>query len=109
MVAVQGAINVGVTIGSILLAGNSLQIMYTSLVPDGPLKLYHFIIAVDFILPVVMYNMVVSPPRRSVVYVANVAIMVLFTGLGVIGAVASVRKLVLNAGRFKLFNDHVVK
>ncbi|KAI5020665.1 hypothetical protein ZWY2020_045553 [Hordeum vulgare] len=66
-------------------------------------------IPLDFILPVVMYNMVVSPPRRSVVYMTNVAIMVLFAGLGAIGAVASVRKLVLNAGRFKLFNDHVVK
>jgi hypothetical protein len=63
-------------------------------------------IPLDFVIPVVMYNMAVSPPRRSVVYITNSVIMVVFTGVGVIGAVASVRKLVLNAGRFKLFSDH---
>ncbi|CAM0953499.1 unnamed protein product [Alopecurus aequalis] len=63
-------------------------------------------IPLDFVIPVIMYNMAVSPPRRSVVYLTNSVIMVVFTGVGVIGAVASVRKLVLNAGRFKLFSDH---
>ncbi|KAM0846764.1 hypothetical protein ACQ4PT_055461 [Festuca glaucescens] len=63
-------------------------------------------IPLDFVIPVVMYNMAVSPPRRSLVYITNLVIMVVFTGIGVIGAVASVRKLVLNAGRFKLFSDH---
>ncbi|KAE8781443.1 putative GABA transporter 2 [Hordeum vulgare] len=65
-------------------------------------------IPLDFVLPVVMYNMALAPPRRSVVYVINVAIMALFTGVGIIGAIASVRKLVLDAGQFKLFSDHVV-
>ncbi|TVT97175.1 hypothetical protein EJB05_57547, partial [Eragrostis curvula] len=65
-------------------------------------------IPLDFVLPVVMYNMALAPPRRSLVYLANVAIMVVFTGVGVIGAVASVRKLVLDAGKFKLFSDTVV-
>jgi hypothetical protein len=63
-------------------------------------------IPLDFVIPVVMYNMAVSPPRRSLVYITNLMIMVVFTGVGVIGAVASIRKLVLNAGRFKLFSDH---
>ncbi|XP_062180760.1 probable GABA transporter 2 [Phragmites australis] len=65
-------------------------------------------IPLDFVLPVVMYNMALAPPRRSPVYLANVAIMVVFTGVGVIGAVSSVRKLVLDAGKFKLFSDTVV-
>ncbi|OEL12741.1 putative GABA transporter 2, partial [Dichanthelium oligosanthes] len=65
-------------------------------------------IPLDFVLPVVMYNMALAPPRRSSVYLANVAIMVIFTGVGVVGAVASVRKLVLDAGKFKLFSDTVV-
>ena len=65
-------------------------------------------IPLDFILPVVMYNTALAPPRRSPVYLANVAIMVVFTGVGVIGAVASVRKLALDAGKFKLFSDNVV-
>ncbi|RLN00448.1 putative GABA transporter 2 [Panicum miliaceum] len=65
-------------------------------------------IPLDFVLPVVMYNMALAPPRRSPVYLANVAIMAVFTGVGVIGAVASVRKLVLDADKFKLFSDNVV-
>ncbi|EMS65262.1 hypothetical protein TRIUR3_03782 [Triticum urartu] len=65
-------------------------------------------IPLDFVLPVVMYNMALAPPKRSAVYVINVAIMALFTGVGIIGAIASVRKLVLDAGQFQLFSDHVV-
>lgn len=65
-------------------------------------------IPLDFVLPVIMYNIALAPPRRSLVYQANVAIMVVFTGVGVIGAVASVRKLALDAGKFKLFSDTVV-
>jgi hypothetical protein len=65
-------------------------------------------IPLDFVLPVVMYNVALAPPRRSLVYVANVAIIVVFTAVGLIGAFASVRKLVLDAGQFKLFSDQVV-
>ena len=61
-------------------------------------------IPLDFVLPVVMYNVALATPRCSPVYLANVAIMVVFTGVGVIGAVASVRKLALDAGKFKLFS-----
>jgi hypothetical protein len=66
-------------------------------------------IPLDFVLPVVMYNVALAPPRRSLVYVANVVIVFVFTAVGVIGAVASVRKLVLDAGQFKPFSDHVVE
>jgi hypothetical protein len=62
-------------------------------------------IPLDVVIPVVMYNMALAPRRRSPAYVANVAIIVAFVGLGVIGAVASVRKLVLNADKFKLFSN----
>ena len=65
-------------------------------------------IPLDFVLPVVMYNVALATPRCSPVYLANVAIMVVFTGVGVIGAVASVPKLALDAGKFKLFSDNVV-
>ncbi|XP_047093331.1 probable GABA transporter 2 [Lolium rigidum] len=65
-------------------------------------------IPLDFVLPVVMYNVALAPPRRSPVYIVNAAIIVVFTAVGVIGAVASIRKLVLDAGQFKLFSDHVV-
>ncbi|XP_066358242.1 probable GABA transporter 2 [Miscanthus floridulus] len=67
-------------------------------------------IPLDFVLPVVMYNVALVMPRCSPVYLANVAIMVVFIGVGIVGAVASVRKLVLDldAGEFKLFSDNVV-
>ncbi|KAG8069160.1 hypothetical protein GUJ93_ZPchr0005g15873 [Zizania palustris] len=65
-------------------------------------------IPLDFVLPVVMYNMAIAPPRRSPVYLANVAIMIVFTGVSLVGAFASVRKLVLDAGQFKLFSSIVV-
>ncbi|WVZ85051.1 hypothetical protein U9M48_032013 [Paspalum notatum var. saurae] len=65
-------------------------------------------IPLDVVIPVVMYNMAVAMRgrgRRSVAYIANMVIMVVFIGLGVIGAVASVRRVVLNAGRYKLFSN----
>ena len=67
-------------------------------------------IPLDVVIPVVMYNMALAPRgggRRSPAYAANVAIMVVFVGLGVIGAVASVRKLAINADRFKLFSNGI--
>ncbi|CAO2170670.1 unnamed protein product [Urochloa humidicola] len=65
-------------------------------------------IPLDFVLPVLMYNMALAPPRRSPVFVVNTAVMVLFAGVGAIGAFASIRKLVLDAGQFKLFSNNVV-
>nr|CAB3477650.1 unnamed protein product [Digitaria exilis] len=65
-------------------------------------------IPLDFVLPVLMYNMALAPPRRSPVFLANTAVMVLFAGVGAIGAFASIRKLVLDAGKFKLFSNNVV-
>ncbi|KAJ6714365.1 hypothetical protein OIU85_025920 [Salix viminalis] len=40
VILIQTAINTGVGIGAILLAGECLQIMYSSLSPDGSLKLF---------------------------------------------------------------------
>ncbi|KAF2951221.1 probable GABA transporter 2 [Oryza sativa Japonica Group] len=65
-------------------------------------------IPLDFVLPVVMYNIALAPPRRSPMFLANTAIMVVFSGVGAIGAFASIRKLVLDAGQFKLFSNNVV-
>jgi len=67
-------------------------------------------IPLDVVIPVVMYNMAPrggGGRRSQAAYAANVAIMVVFIGLGVIGAVASVRKLAINADRFKLFSNGI--
>ncbi|KAL9270237.1 putative GABA transporter 2 [Drosera capensis] len=50
VIFIQTAINTGVGIGAILLAGECLKIMYTSLSPNGSLKLYHFIAMVTVVM-----------------------------------------------------------
>ncbi|KAL7596602.1 probable GABA transporter 2 [Lactuca sativa] len=65
-------------------------------------------IPLDFILPMLLYNMTYKPSRSSFTYWINVVIMVVFTGVGLLGSFSSVRKLVLDASKFKIFSDDVV-
>ncbi|KAK9079752.1 hypothetical protein SSX86_001425 [Deinandra increscens subsp. villosa] len=65
-------------------------------------------IPLDFILPMLLYNMTFKPSRSSLTYWINVVIMVVFTGVGLLGSFSSIRKLVLDATKFKLFSDDVV-
>ncbi|GMJ10826.1 hypothetical protein like AT1G08230 [Hibiscus trionum] len=57
----------------------------------------------DFILPVVFFNLTFKPSKRSLVFWLNVTIAVVFSALGVIAAVAAVRQIVLDAKNYKLF------
>ncbi|XP_039036390.1 probable GABA transporter 2 [Hibiscus syriacus] len=50
VISIQTAINTGVGIGAILLAGECLQIMYSNLSPKGSLKLYGFIAIVTGVM-----------------------------------------------------------
>jgi amino acid permease len=50
VVTVQVAINVGISIGSILLAADCLELTYSRQAPNGSLKLYHFVIMVAVVL-----------------------------------------------------------
>ncbi|WVZ26106.1 hypothetical protein V8G54_004650 [Vigna mungo] len=65
-------------------------------------------IPLDFILPMLMYNMTYKPPKSSLTYWINLSIIVVFTGAGIMGAFSSIRKLVLDANQFKLFSSDVV-
>lgn len=65
-------------------------------------------IPLDFVLPMLMYDMTYKPPKSSFTYWINTSIMVVFTGVGIMGAFSSIRKLVLDAHQFKLFSDDVV-
>ena len=65
-------------------------------------------IPLDFVLPMLLYNRAMNPPKTSAVYVVNVVIMVAFTCTGIMGAFSSIRGLVLDAHRFKLFSNDVV-
>ncbi|XP_057758343.1 probable GABA transporter 2 isoform X1 [Arachis stenosperma] len=65
-------------------------------------------IPLDFVLPMLLYNMAYKPPKSSFTYLVNTTIMVVFTGAGIMGAFSSIRKLVLDARQFKLFGNEVV-
>ncbi|XP_058096081.1 probable GABA transporter 2 [Magnolia sinica] len=65
-------------------------------------------IPLDFILPMLLYHMTHNPPKTSLTFWLNASIVVVFTGTGILGAFSSVRKLVLDAKKFKLFSSDVV-
>ncbi|CAN7136493.1 unnamed protein product [Brassica rapa subsp. narinosa] len=65
-------------------------------------------IPLDFVLPMLLYNMTYKPTKKSFTYWINMTIMVVFTCAGLMGAFSSVRKLVLDANKFKLFSSEVV-
>ena len=65
-------------------------------------------IPLDFILPMLLYNMTYKPPRSSFTYWINISIIIVFTGAGLMGTFSSVRKLILDAYKFKLFSSDVV-
>lgn len=65
-------------------------------------------IPLDFILPMLLYNMTYKPPKSSPTYWINISIIVVFTGTGIMGAFSSIRQLVLDANKFKLFSSHAV-
>ncbi|KAG4117507.1 hypothetical protein ERO13_D12G236100v2 [Gossypium hirsutum] len=65
-------------------------------------------IPLDFVLPMLLYNMTYKPKTSSLIYWINLFIMVVFTGAGIMGAFSSIRKLVVDANKFKLFSSDVV-
>ncbi|XP_062029526.1 probable GABA transporter 2 [Rosa rugosa] len=65
-------------------------------------------IPLDFILPMLLYNKTHKPTKSTFTYWLNMSIMVVFTGVGLMGTFSSVRKLVLDAKEFKLFSDDVI-
>ncbi|XP_057521047.1 probable GABA transporter 2 [Amaranthus tricolor] len=65
-------------------------------------------IPLDFILPMLLYNMTHKPSKKSAVYLVNITIIITFTGAGLLGAVSSFRKLILDAKEFKLFSNNIV-
>nr|XP_016479461.1 PREDICTED: probable GABA transporter 2 [Nicotiana tabacum] len=65
-------------------------------------------IPLDFVLPMLLYNMTFKPKKSSVIYWINTSIMVVFSGAGLLGSFSSIRKLVLDANKFKLFSSDIV-
>ncbi|CDP12134.1 unnamed protein product [Coffea canephora] len=65
-------------------------------------------IPLDFILPMLLYNMTHKPSKSSLSFWINNSIIIIFTGVGLLGSFASIRKLVIDAKTFKLFSSDVV-
>ncbi|KAM5584388.1 GABA transporter 1 [Rosa sericea] len=57
----------------------------------------------DFILPVVFFNLTFKPSKRSLVFWLNTTIAVVFSVMGVLAAIAAVRQISLDASSYKLF------
>jgi amino acid permease len=62
-------------------------------------------IPLDFILPMLLYNMTYKPAKLSLTYWINISIIIIFTGTGIMGSFCSIRQLVLDANKFKLFSN----
>ncbi|CAK9185705.1 unnamed protein product [Ilex paraguariensis] len=60
-------------------------------------------IPLDFILPMVFYNVTFKPSKRTLIFWGNSLIAIVSTVLSLIGAVASVRQMVLDAKTYRLF------
>lgn len=57
----------------------------------------------DFVLPAIFFNITFKPSKRKPVFWINMTIVVVFSILAVIAAVAAVRQIVLDANSYKLF------
>ncbi|XP_059434290.1 GABA transporter 1-like [Corylus avellana] len=60
-------------------------------------------IPLDFIFPMVFYNVTFKPSKRGLVFWGNTLIAVASSVLSMVGAVASVRQIVLDAKTYRLF------
>ncbi|PON97145.1 Amino acid transporter, transmembrane domain containing protein [Trema orientale] len=60
-------------------------------------------IPLDFILPVVFYNMTFKPSRKRLIFWFNALIAVVFSMVGAISAIAAVRQIGLDAKTYRLF------
>ncbi|KAL5718302.1 Sodium- and chloride-dependent GABA transporter 1 [Ranunculus cassubicifolius] len=60
-------------------------------------------IPLDFVLPMIFYNVTFRPTRRTFIFWINTFIAVIFSVLGVLGAIAAVRQIVLDAKMYRFF------
>ncbi|KAA8534504.1 hypothetical protein F0562_032021 [Nyssa sinensis] len=60
-------------------------------------------IPLDFILPMVFYNVTFKPSKKSLIFWGNTMIAIVSTALALVGAVASVRQIIIDAKTYRLF------
>lgn len=57
----------------------------------------------DFVFPVVLYNITFKPSKRSLIFWVNTVIAVIFSILVVLGCIAAIRQIYVDANSYKLF------
>ncbi|XP_057535764.1 GABA transporter 1-like [Amaranthus tricolor] len=57
----------------------------------------------DFVLPVVLFNVTFKPSKRTFTFWLNSTIALVFSILGIIGSVSAVRQIILDAKSYRLF------
>ncbi|KAH7542051.1 hypothetical protein FEM48_Zijuj02G0032400 [Ziziphus jujuba var. spinosa] len=60
-------------------------------------------IPLDFVLPMVFFNLTFKPSKRSLIFWLNAIIALVFSALGIIAAIAAVRQISLDAKNYRLF------
>ncbi|XP_054789917.1 GABA transporter 1-like, partial [Prosopis cineraria] len=63
------------------------------------------VIPIDFILPMVFFNLTFKPSKRSFIFWGNTLIALASSVLVAIGGIASIRQIVLDAKTYSLFSD----
>ncbi|KAH7685625.1 Amino acid transporters domain-containing protein [Dioscorea alata] len=59
----------------------------------------------DFVIPVVFYNITFKPSKKSFIFWLNIVIAVVFSLLSIVGTVSAIRQIILDAKNYKLFAD----
>lgn len=57
----------------------------------------------DFVFPLVFYNLTFKPSKRSLIFWINTLIAVVFSIMGVLGCIAAIRQISVDANSYKLF------
>ncbi|XP_030965481.1 GABA transporter 1-like isoform X2 [Quercus lobata] len=60
-------------------------------------------IPLDFVLPMVFYNVTFKPSKHGLMFWANTLIATIFSAFGVLGAISSIRQIGLDAKTYHLF------
>lgn len=85
----------------------ALTTLFASMIPffgdiNGLIGAFGFL-PLDFIFPMIFYNLVFKPSRRSLIFWFNTLIALVYALLCVLGSIAAVRQIALDANSYKLF------
>ncbi|KAJ7552890.1 hypothetical protein O6H91_06G074700 [Diphasiastrum complanatum] len=57
----------------------------------------------DFVFPMILYNVNFKPSRRTLIFWVNIIIIVVFTTIGLLGCISAIRQIIVDSQNYKLF------